>query len=483
MGDRIRLRLVGSVSSKQESFSAEILQVAGDGLSRVDSSSEEKEVRSSGGVGSPQLPAENSRDTVDRWLVGDVCTTVAGGSGSKHLMLQEGEGQPSGAKLSGFSAEDLNFKEDYRGLGLRNVSINESEEAHFEGSSESKTNNYRIVPSGPAVNLLKLGYGNRLESRVELAGSQQQSGSDKLKVQNWANVSADLNSNLLPAGSSQSNREYDSPANNLIPAGHDVKLSRVEVQGEFQHTVLVDSKLENSDTALSGYKYISIEGGFIDRLQSQSEGISNKPNKDLLEEVVLEKDDCRGVGTELILERGRSLFQHRRTLCPKSLPIERRRMASYKRYYTRSRVRIYWFENKHKGIPVRKDLQPPSINMVGGKEEVFNGAADDQNPYVAPTNCNSSSEVLAVVPFSAVGSGRSKRREKRVLTREAVDMVNSPFVFTPQFSKAVEEAMVTWEVCKILGISFKDGKKAFLDKIINLEEGSAESREHGKSGV
>ncbi|KAE8685834.1 bromodomain and WD repeat-containing protein 3-like isoform X4 [Hibiscus syriacus] len=351
---------VGSVSYKQESFFAEILQVAGDGVSRVDSSSEEKEVRSSGGVGSPQLPAENSRDTVDRWLVGDVCTTVAGGSGSKHLILQEGESQPSGAKVSGFSAEDLNFKEDYRGLGLRNVSINEFEEAHLEGSSESNTNIYRIVPSGPAVNLLKLGYGNRLESRVELQV---------------------LSSNLIQ----------------INKGGHDVKLSRMEVQGEFQHSVLVDSKMQNSNTDLSGYKHISIEGGF-NRVQSQSEGISNKPNKDLLEEVVvLEKDDC---------------------------------------------------------IPVRKDLQPPSINMEGGREVILNGAADDQNPYVAPTNCNSF--------FGGLGS--------------------SSFLCC-RFSKAVEEAMVTWEVCKVLGISFKDGKKAFLDKIINLEEGSAESRNRGMQSL
>ncbi|KAE8695063.1 hypothetical protein F3Y22_tig00110745pilonHSYRG00208 [Hibiscus syriacus] len=41
-------------------------------------------------------------------------------------------------------------------------------------------------------------------------------------------------------------------------------------------------------------------------------------------------------------------------------------------------------------------------------------------------------------------------------------------MLSPSSSK--EEALVTWEISKMLGISFKEGKKAFLDKIMNLEK-------------
>ncbi|KAE8690406.1 hypothetical protein F3Y22_tig00110895pilonHSYRG00287 [Hibiscus syriacus] len=162
---------VGSVSTKQENSYVENFTVAGEGEFGDEVSSVEKEDRSSGRVGSPQLLAEDSRDTVDRWLVGEVCKTVAGGSGK-----------------------------DYRGLGLRNVFINECDKAHQEDLSEPNSNINRISPSGPAVNLLNLSYGNRLESRVEMEGVQQQPGSEESKRQNLASVSSDLNSITLPGG-------------------------------------------------------------------------------------------------------------------------------------------------------------------------------------------------------------------------------------------------------------------------------------------
>ncbi|KAE8729878.1 hypothetical protein F3Y22_tig00003096pilonHSYRG00052 [Hibiscus syriacus] len=127
----------------------------GDSL-RDKASSEEKEESFYDGVGSKKLCAEDYRDTVDRWLVGENCTTMAGSKGSQHLMLEDGEGQTRGLKMSDFSKEDLNFKGDYRGLGLRNTPLNDCDKAQLED----------------------------LRVRVEILGEHHQSGSIEHFMQN-----------------------------------------------------------------------------------------------------------------------------------------------------------------------------------------------------------------------------------------------------------------------------------------------------------
>ncbi|KAE8733708.1 Cyclin/Brf1-like TBP-binding protein, putative isoform 2 [Hibiscus syriacus] len=217
---------------------------------------------------------------------------------------------------------------------------------------------------------------------------------------------------------------------------------------------------------------------------------------------------------ESLHSRGRTLIQHRRLLSSKSVPLERRRMASYRRFYSRSRVRNNWFENEHKGIHGRKDdvLQLTSENMgenvsvvpisvVGSGRskrrerrvnqistednikmvasenrgieqdvQVF-GSANDQEKSLVPIFCKNISEDRSILP-PVSKRGRKYRRERRVLTREAVDLVNVITVFSPQFSKLVEEALATWEVCQLLGISFKEEKETFIEKRLSLEHGS-----------
>ncbi|KAE8724668.1 hypothetical protein F3Y22_tig00009942pilonHSYRG00021 [Hibiscus syriacus] len=66
---------------------------------------------------------------------------------------------------------------------------------------------------------------------------------------------------------------------------------------------------------------------------------------------------------------------------------------------------------------------------------------------------------------------RRKRRTKRILYREALDQVSIDTASSSAFSILLKEAVETWEVSKLLGVSFKEGKEAFLDKIIALEKG------------
>ncbi|KAE8730100.1 hypothetical protein F3Y22_tig00003041pilonHSYRG00846 [Hibiscus syriacus] len=82
---------VGSVLIKHESFSGVNSTAVGEGVVNDDELSEEEEDRCSDGVGSTNLLVEDTRGSVDRWLVGEVGTAVA-------LMWKEGEGQPSGEK-------------------------------------------------------------------------------------------------------------------------------------------------------------------------------------------------------------------------------------------------------------------------------------------------------------------------------------------------------------------------------------------------
>ncbi|KAE8705601.1 hypothetical protein F3Y22_tig00110419pilonHSYRG00004 [Hibiscus syriacus] len=154
--------IVGSVSTKQERFSAKNSIVVGDGEFRDEASSEEKDDRFSGGVGGLELLDVESRDSRQA------------AKGGQHLMLQEEEGQHSGVKVSDCPGKNLNLEGDYRGLGLRNDFFNECDKTLSEDLSEPNSNNSRISISGPAMNLNKLSYGKLKESWVEAVGEQQQ---------------------------------------------------------------------------------------------------------------------------------------------------------------------------------------------------------------------------------------------------------------------------------------------------------------------
>ncbi|XP_039060736.1 uncharacterized protein LOC120204786 [Hibiscus syriacus] len=164
----------------------------------------------------------------------------------------------------------------------------------------------------------------------------------------------------------------------------------------------------------------------------------------------------------------------------------KRSSGRFSRVYRRSRGRRIWlssrkedsksgcqvFMNKDQNAP-EGFIQPVSSENRGSEQDVdVSCSVIKQNTALVPLFCNNHFEDRTSTLLSASQICRNFRREKRILTREAVDLVNMLTVFSPQFSKLVEEAMATWEVCQLLGISFKEGKKTFIEKIISLDNGS-----------
>ncbi|KAE8673291.1 RNA helicase family protein isoform 2 [Hibiscus syriacus] len=78
-GARALLRVASPLMYRRK-FLSRKLNVAGEDMFRDDEVSEEEEDRFSDGVGRPDLPAEDTRDSVDRWLVGDNYRILGGGT-------------------------------------------------------------------------------------------------------------------------------------------------------------------------------------------------------------------------------------------------------------------------------------------------------------------------------------------------------------------------------------------------------------------
>ncbi|KAE8680777.1 hypothetical protein F3Y22_tig00111366pilonHSYRG00071 [Hibiscus syriacus] len=84
--------------------------------------------------------------------------------------------------------------------------------------------------------------------------------------------------------------------------------------------------------------------------------------------------------------------------------------------------------------------------------------------------------------LSSLKFRRNSRKNRRGLINLALELVSINTAFSPVFSKLVEEAMATWEVSILLGISFKDGKETFIEKILCLEKGSEVVKDDGYDG-
>ncbi|KAE8700590.1 hypothetical protein F3Y22_tig00110556pilonHSYRG00371 [Hibiscus syriacus] len=104
------------------------------------------------------------------------------------------------------------------------------------------------------------------------------------------------------------------------------------------------------------------------------------------------------------------------------------------------------------------------------KEMVINCSAIAQNLPRAFLFGNFFPESEAAIHVIAPGAGRENRRMRKFLINEALELVDICTASSPPFKECLEEGMTTWKVCRMIGISFKKGKKTFIEKIIDLEE-------------
>ncbi|KAE8698885.1 Phospholipid-transporting ATPase 3 [Hibiscus syriacus] len=175
-----------------------------------------------------------------------------------------------------------------------------------------------------------------------------------------------------------------------------------------------------------------------------------------------------------------------RSLALTSVPVGRWNRGTCNRVYRRSKDRKFWYDPK-----IEEELLRPA-EVLDQNRKASNSLlttqplpileedgiiSDDEEggpskSVVGDLDQHSGSRVVprSDCPSRAV-IGKESRRQRRILTREALEVASLHTVSSPSFSMFLEEAVATWEVSKLLGISFKEGKKVFLDKIIDLEEG------------
>ncbi|KAE8729397.1 hypothetical protein F3Y22_tig00003715pilonHSYRG00041 [Hibiscus syriacus] len=225
------------------------------------------------------------------------------------------------------------------------------------------------------------------------------------------------------------------------------------------------------------------EEGSNDRLQSQFRGILKKSNEKMLEEIVdLDKEYRSVKETEVdrevipvqpvsnqVLGFNKESFSNglnswspldhlSRSLYFRNAPVGRWNRGTCSRVYRRSIERKVWFN------PSREEGVLQTMELI------------DQNTVDQLQISGSVEEFLSGGQSESV-AGNESRRKRRFLIREALDVVSCLTISFSSFSMFLEEALATWEVSKILGISFKEGKKASLENIIKLEEGLAEKEE------
>ncbi|XP_039063951.1 uncharacterized protein LOC120208887 [Hibiscus syriacus] len=186
------------------------------------------------------------------------------------------------------------------------------------------------------------------------------------------------------------------------------------------------------------------------------------------------------------ISRGRQLHRSRRKVSSESEVLETRSLSSCKRVYSRSRDRRYWygdllnFTNEIGGTKVgqrKLDVDSSTAKQICFSTELIadgsllpsfvNGLGDGTVEREIEGYC---SEGECLRPKSGLLI-RRKRRARRILFREALDQVSIDTTSSSAFSSLLKEAVETWEVSKLLGVSFKEGKEAFLEKIIALEKG------------
>ncbi|KAE8716412.1 Calcium-binding EF-hand family protein isoform 2 [Hibiscus syriacus] len=224
------------------------------------------------------------------------------------------------------------------------------------------------------------------------------------------------------------------------------------------------------------------------RIQSHCRGLSKNNNSEGIEEEVELDKEFRSI-EETEVERELVPVQKER-------PVGRWKRGSVSRVYRRTRVRMVWHNpsRKDEGLQIRelvvqnRNILIPSLSRQSYLNSLVEGANSINEEFdvpqisevgIAQYSRNVEEFSTGYIPGSM--PGRVSRSRRRLLIREALDVVSFPKVYSSTFSLFLEEALATWEVTKYWGYLLKR-KKAFLDKIINFEEGMAESREWGNSG-
>ncbi|KAE8681501.1 Exocyst complex component 5 [Hibiscus syriacus] len=155
-------------------------------------------------------------------------------------------------------------------------------------------------------------------------------------------------------------------------------------------------------------------------------------------------------GLKLICLRIGSPTRSASSLSMKSAPVGRKLIKSHKRFYNRFRERNFWL-----------DVSGGESGSKSGRHLISRGV----HPKI-------SEAVVLSKGDCDVSRGRSlNRRNKRSLIRDALDHASVSTLSSLVFPVLMEEAMATWEISSILGISFKEGKEVFLQKIMDLEKG------------
>ncbi|KAE8675331.1 putative phospholipid-transporting ATPase 5 [Hibiscus syriacus] len=314
---------VGSVSTKQDSSSVANFTVAGDGESRDEASSEEKEDRFSGGVGSSKLLAEDSRDTVDIWLVGDDRTTV-----------------------------------------------------------------------------------------VEILGDQQHHGSVETNTQNVANVPSDLISISIPGGAIDRGTPKKSK---------DERLEEVTVQ-------------DNEDSRAEATKVVR---------EARQVHMGSNQGLGLYKESLV-----NGI-------RSWSPLDHlSRSLHIRNASIGMWNRGSISRMYKRTRDRNVWFNSS------REERALQSLEMTDHNRTIIEPMLSNQSlPVIVEGRSLGVEEEGGSRHISAVAKSvkdvtdcqsgpvarMEKRRKRRLLIRESLDVVSLHTASSSNFSVFLEEALATWE--------------------------------------
>ncbi|KAE8716021.1 RING finger protein [Hibiscus syriacus] len=171
----------------------------------------------------------------------------------------------------------------------------------------------------------------------------------------------------------------------------------------------------------------------------------------------------------------------------------RRGCGRFARVYRRSRARRVWLcsgivkENLClEGIQNQKhnqssgdmaNCQQLSLRIRENGLGFFNNSSVPvQSTSVVPLVSSSVSPPKGTYSIIASCSRKDYRRKRRGLISEALGLAEISTVYSSTFNKLLEEALETWDVCQMLGISFKEGREAFIKKFLSLEKGEEGSK-------
>ncbi|KAE8716200.1 Phospholipid-transporting ATPase 2 [Hibiscus syriacus] len=253
--------------------------------------------------------------------------------------------------------------------------------------------------------------------------------------------------------SAQSDSNWDSfsPVTKIIPKGPAVKLKW--------------DGLEEHNKCQSLHELIEVDsGGLRDK---EGEGVQEEEENRMQMKVV--SQSVKEVNKEISVKRKKRGFPVTTCMTLRAAQDGKKKKGHYARVYKRSRNRRIWFNSSNDAV-------------FTGSEAI---TIQDQKGSDR-TNCHQPSledvECVEADISSSLKFRRNSRKNRRGLINLALELVSINTAFSPVFSKLVEEAMATWEVSILLGISFKDGKETFIEKILCLEKGSEVVKDDGYDG-